>query len=99
MGYKPLKNETKIFHSYPHLTLHFPQRKAFVQRLTRARNNSQSLDNVRTDGFSVNFLDEFNFSSLVMGSNMDYSWSFRIKTHTVIGTPEIIIFGGTKQIQ
>ena len=43
------KNETKIFHFYPHLTLHFPQRNAFVQRLTRARNNSQSMDNVWTD--------------------------------------------------
>ena len=48
-GYKPHKNETKIFHFYPHLTLHFPQRNAFVQRLTRARNNSQSMDNVWTD--------------------------------------------------
>ena len=28
---------------------------------------------------SVNFLDEYKFSSLVMGSNMDYCRSFRIK--------------------
>ena len=41
----------------------------------------------------VHFLDEYKFSSLVMGRNMDYRRSFRIK----IRTPEIIIFGGAGQ--